>query len=180
MFKLENGKKLMAKHNVYGKNGYKIFKGDTCTLKEFFFDMDIEKGDESVHLMLFDEKKEQAYHVEINVEALDLFFEEVKYSNIKKEYIIEELQAAYNAVMMKENGYSDAEIFPHLYEGSDWQLDSITKHSTQVDKDLYQSNLKSLIEEIEAFNNKTFKECAINVALDTGNKEMFMQLTGGN
>lgn len=167
MFKLENGKKLMAKRDVYGKNGYKILEGDTCTLKEFFFDMDFEKGDESVHLMLFDEKKEQAYHVEINISALDFFFEELKYSNIKKEYSIEELVSAYNAVITKENGYSVKKV-----------VASPTTHSTQADKDLYQESLKSFIDEIEAFNEQTFKECAINVALDTRNKEMFMQLTG--
>ena len=52
---------------------------------EFFFDLDFEKGDESVHLMLFDETKEQAYHVEMNVAALDFFFAEVK-APVKEEY----------------------------------------------------------------------------------------------
>ena len=69
--------------------------------------------------------------------------------------------------MMKENGYEVKKVFA-----------SPVKHSTQVDKDLYQESLKSFIDELEVFNVQSYKESAINVALDTGNKELFMQLTG--
>lgn len=169
MFKLENGKKLMAKRDVYAKHGYKIPEGDNCILKEFFFDMDIEKGDESVHLMLFNETKEQAYHVEMNVAALDFFFTELKSPPIKEEYSMDKLVAAYDDALMTENGYDVKN-----------EIASPTRHSTQKEECLYQPEIKSLIDEIEAFNKQTFKQCAINVALDTHKKEMFMQLTSSN
>lgn len=157
MFKLEAGQKLKAKRYINCKTGNEIESGDILVVKEFFFDIEIHENEETVHLLLFNESKELSYHVHIFIEHLKTCFTLI--GNKTEVYSLEELQAAYNSVIMSENGYDVETAFA-----------SPVKHSTQVSKDLYQSNLKSLMDEIEAFNEQTFKECAINVALDNGDK----------
>lgn len=109
------------------------------------------------------------------VEYITVFSEEYFYKYFTKfsedpvefEISLEEVQAAYNSVIMTESGYMPKNVIDQ-FEGP-WM---------QEGKSVSEKETDALIGALEGMNEENYKESAINVALDDRDEQKFMELTG--
>lgn len=87
---------------------------------------------------------------------------------VEFEISLEETQAAYNSVIMTENGYIPKNV-----------IDQFKGPWMQEGKSVSEKETDALFEALEGMNEENYKESAINIALDERDEQKFMELTEG-